>query len=207
MEPVEFTDGPDAHGNDTSVSRRIICYIATSVDGYIARKDGGIEWLDRPNAAGDYGYATFLRSIDTVLWGRKTYDQVQGFKGGATGGFGKHVKHYIFSTRPGDAADGVVWVTEPVDTFAGRLRAQKGKDIWMMGGGRIIASFLDAGEIDEFMIHVIPTMIGQGIPLIAPRHGDVPLRLKSTKRYSDGVVLLHYEVAGRSRRTGAKAAG
>ena len=64
----------------------------------------------------------------------------------------------------------------------------------MMGGGGIIASFLDEGEIDEFIIHVIPTFIGEGIPLIAPSHRTVPLKLLSTKKYSDGVVRLHYAV-------------
>ena len=63
---------------------------------------------------------------------------------------------------------GVEFVNEPIKTFARRLRRKKGKDIWMMGGAGIIASFLDEGEIDEFMIHVIPTFIGEGIPLIAP---------------------------------------
>jgi dihydrofolate reductase len=70
-----------------------------------------------------------------------------------------------------------------------------GKQIWMMGGGELIASFLDAGEIDEFDIHVIPVFIGNGIPLVAPRHRDVPLRLLSSREYPDGVVRLHYEVA------------
>jgi dihydrofolate reductase len=64
----------------------------------------------------------------------------------------------------------------------------------MMGGAGLIASFLDAGEIDEFSIHVIPTFIGEGIPLIAPRHRTVPLRLQSTRKFPDGVVRLHYAV-------------
>lgn len=63
-----------------------------------------------------------------------------------------------------------------------------------MGGGGFIASFLDEGEIDDSIIHVIPTFIGEGIPLIAPRHCDVPLKLLSTAPYSDGVVRLHYSV-------------
>jgi dihydrofolate reductase len=78
------------------------------------------------------------------------------------------------------------------------LPAQQGKDIWMMGGGAIIASFLDEGEIDEFSIHVIPVLIGEGIPLIAPRHRSVPLKLLSSKAFSDGVVHLNYEVAVRN---------
>jgi dihydrofolate reductase len=85
-------------------------------------------------------------------------------------------------------------VSEPVKTFAQRLRAMPRKHIWMMGGGGLIASFLDAGEIDEFDIHVIPTFIGEGIPLIAPRHRDVSLHLRSARKYPDGVVRLRYEV-------------
>jgi dihydrofolate reductase len=81
-----------------------------------------------------------------------------------------------------------------VKPFAQRLRAMPGKQIWMMGGGSLIASFLDAGEIDEFDIHVIPTLIGEGIPLVAPRHRDVPLRLHSSRKYPDGVVRLHYQL-------------
>ena len=87
------------------------------------------------------------------------------------------------------------FVSEPVKTFAQRLRATPGKHIWMMGGGELIASFLDAGEIDEFDIHVIPTFIGEGIPLVAPRHRDVSLHLRSLRKYPDGVVRLCYEVA------------
>jgi dihydrofolate reductase len=64
----------------------------------------------------------------------------------------------------------------------------------MMGGGGLIASFLDAGEIDEFDIQVIPVFIGEGIPLVAPRHRDVSLRLRASRRYPDGVVRLRYEV-------------
>ena len=79
--------------------------------------------------------------------------------------------------------------------YCATLRATPGKHIWMMGGGELIASFLDAGEIDEFDIHVIPTLIGEGIPLVASRHRDVPLRLRSARKYPDGVVRLRYEVS------------
>src|SRR5207237_8957183 len=94
---------------------------------------------------------------------------------------------------PSEACD-VKLVNEPVGAFAQRLRAQPGKDIWMMGGAGLIASFLDAGEIDAFIIHVIPVFIGEGIPLIRPRHRLVPLELRSVRRFADSVVRLHYEV-------------
>jgi dihydrofolate reductase len=176
-------------------------YIATSADGFIARPDGGVEWLDRPRA--DYGMDAFFRSVDTILWGRKTYEVALGFTGGKGVGYGAQVKNWVFSRRPPTSpSPDVEFVHEPIRTFARRLRATPGRDVWIMGGAGLIASFLDAGEIDEFIVHVIPTIIGEGIPLSAPRHRLVPLRLRSTKRFSDGVVRLHYEVLARSRSAG-----
>jgi dihydrofolate reductase len=174
-------------------SRKIIVYIATSADGYIARLDGSFEWLNRPRTAGNYSMGAFLRTIDTILWGRKTYDQALTM--GGVGGFGPKIKNYVFSHRPpASVVRGVEFVNEPVPVFAKRLRATPGKNVWMMGGGELIASFLDEGEIDEFSIHVIPTFIGEGIPLVAPRHRLTPLELRSLRRFSDGVVYLNYRV-------------
>lgn len=181
--------------------RKIIVYIATSADGYIARPDGSVDWLNRPRTAGDYGMRAFFKTIDTILWGRKTYDKALEFGEGSGGGagFGPNVKNYVFSSRPpSSATPGAEFVTEPIAAFARRLRATPGKHIWMMGGGGIIASFLDEGQIDELIIHIIPTLIGEGIPLIAPRHRSVPLALHSCRRYSDGVVRLHYVVLTRA---------
>jgi dihydrofolate reductase len=172
--------------------RKIIVYIATSADGFIARKDGSVDWLNRPSTAGDYGMGDFMKSIDTILWGRRTYGYGEG---GGGGGFGKKIKNYVFTHQPpASAPRGVEFVNRPVSEFASELREHEGKDIWMMGGGNIIASFLDAGEIDEFMIHVIPTFIGDGIHLIEPRHRNIELKLISSHAYDDGVVKLHYGV-------------
>ncbi|HEX7285489.1 MAG TPA: dihydrofolate reductase family protein [Candidatus Angelobacter sp.] len=177
--------------------RKIIVEVATSADGYIARPDGDVEWLNR-RARGDYGMRAFYRTIDTILLGRKTYDWALNYwkkKGIKEGRFDQKVANYVFSRKPPKkAAAGVEFVSEPVKAFVRRLRSKPGKHIWMMGGGELIASFLDAGAIDEFHIHVVPTMIGKGIPLVAPRHRDVPLKLRATRKYPDGVVLLHYEV-------------
>ena len=178
--------------------RKIIVYIATSADGYIARPDGDVEWLNRRPPTVDYGMTEFYPTIDTILWGRKTYDWVLAYyrkKGKKSGMFDTKLANYVFSRKPPKRVTaGVEFVSEPVKAFARRLRATPGKHIWMMGGGGLIASFLDAGEIDEFDIHVIPTLIGKGISLVAPRHRDVPLRLHSVRKYPDGVVRLRYEV-------------
>ena len=177
--------------------RKIIVYIATSADGYIARKDGAVDWLDRPRVRGNYGMGQFYNSIDTILWGRKTYEMALGFQaeGNEVAESVSKIKNYAFSSHPPKTtAPGFEFVREPIKKFAKRLRSQKGKDIWMMGGAGIIASFLDEGEIDEFIVHVIPTFIGEGIPLVAPRNRTVHLKLLSSKKFSDGVVRLHYEV-------------
>jgi dihydrofolate reductase len=179
--------------------RKIIVYIAASADGYIARPDGDVEWLNRRPRTVDYGMKAFYQTIDTILWGRKTYDWLLAYykKKGTKGRmFDTKLANYVFSRKPPKrAAPGVEFVSEPVKAFAQRLRTTPGKHIWMMGGGELIASFLDANKIDEFDIHVIPTLIGEGIPLIAPRYRDVLLRLRSARKYPDGVVRLRYEVA------------
>jgi dihydrofolate reductase len=174
--------------------RKIIVYIATSADGYIARPDGNVDWLDRPRAAGDYGMTEFLKTIDAVIWGRRTFDEAIGRSGAR--GFGSKLRNYVFTHHlPAKPVKGVEFVNDAVEAFVTRVRGEPGKNIWMMGGGGIIASFLDAGAIDEVINHVIPVFIGEGIPLVAPKHRDVPLALKSTKKFADGVVRLHYTVA------------
>ena len=179
-------------------NRKIVVYIATSADGYIARPDGDVEWLNRRPSTVDYGMRAFYKSIDTILWGRKTYDWLLAYhkKAGTKAVFDTKVANYVFSRKPPKKiAPGVEFVSQPLKTFVRRLRATPGKNIWMMGGGELIASFLDAGEIDEFDIHVIPTFIGKGIPLVAPRHRDVALNLRLARKFPDGVVRLRYEVA------------
>ena len=179
--------------------RKIIVYIATSADGYIARPDGDVEWLDRRPSKVDYGIKKFYPTIDTILWGRKTYDWLLNYykqRGKTKGLFDTKLANYVFSRNPPrQPAPGVQFESGRVKAFAQRLRASPGKQIWMMGGAGLIASFLDAGEIDEFDIHVIPVFIGKGVPLVAPRHRDIPLHLRSLKKYSDGVVRVRYEIA------------
>jgi dihydrofolate reductase len=172
-------------------SRRVIVHIATSADGYIARSDGDLEWLtSRPAPEGFYGMNAFMKSIDTKVLGRKTYEV--SLRMGAR--FDARNRSIVFSRHspPADAPPGVEFANEPIADFVNRLREQPGKDIWLMGGGEIIASFLDAQAIDEFVISVAPVFIGEGIPLIARRHRHMPLELLSVDRFEDGLVQLRY---------------
>ena len=136
----------------------------------------------------------FMKSIDMTVLGRKTYEV--SLRMGAK--FDSTSRSVVFShhPRPANAPAGVEFTDEAIGVFVNRLRQSPGKDIWLMGGGDIIASFLDAQAIDEFVISVVPIFIGDGIPLIARRHLHVPLSLQSTERFEDGLVQLRYAVQG-----------
>ena len=178
---------------DAATRRRVIVHIGTSADGYIARPDGDLEWLtSRPAPPGFYGMNIFMKSIDTKLLGRNTYEA--SLRLGAK--FGAKDRTIVFSrhARPAAASSGVEFVRGDIGAFVSRLREQPGKDIWLMGGGDLIASFLDAQAIDEFVISMAPVFIGDGIPLIARRHRHVPLELISSERFEDGLVQLRYRV-------------
>ena len=173
--------------------RKVIVNIATRADGYIAGPDGDLEWLtSRPAPDGFYGMNTFMKSIDTTVLGRKTYEVSLGL--GAK--FDARSRTIVFSRQapPADVPSGVEFVHGAIGPVVSRLREQPGKDIWLMGGGEIIASFLDEQAIDEFVISVVPVFIGDGIPLIARRHRHVPLHLQSVERFEDGLVQLHYRL-------------
>jgi dihydrofolate reductase len=173
--------------------RNVIVHISTSADGYIARPDGDLDWLtSRPKPEGFYGLSAFTRSIDTKVLGRKTYEL--SLRMGAT--VDAKSRKIVFSRHapPANTPSGVEFVTGAIGPFVNRLREQPGKDIWLMGGGELIASFLDERAIDECVITVVPVFIGDGIPLIARRHRHVPLDLQSVERFADGVVQLRYRV-------------
>ena len=173
--------------------RNVIVHIATSADGYIARPDGNLEWLtSRPAPPGFYGMNAFMRSIDTTVLGRKTYEA--SLRMGAK--FDSKIRTIVFSRHapPADVPSGVEFVSEAIAPFVSRLREHPGKNIWLMGGGDLIASFLDEQAIDEFVVSVVPVFIGDGIPLIARRHRHVPLELLFVERFDDGLVQSRYRV-------------
>ena len=140
------------------------------MDGFISRSDGDVDWLEDPRSAGDHGMAEFWRSVDTVLMGRRTWDFGVSFGQPRFGG----KKNYVFTRSPSPRRRALakrsrvelVSGEEPIQEFARRLRQEKGKDIWLVGGASLFASFLDAGEVDRIVVHVKPILIGEGIPLV-----------------------------------------
>src|SRR5262245_13326659 len=173
--------------------RKVIVHIGTSADGYIARPDGDLEWLtSRPAPPGFYGMNEFVKSIDTKLLGRKTYEG--SVRLGAK--FGGKDRYIVFSRQkpPAKVPQGVEFVSGDIGAFVRKLREQTGKNIWLMGGGELIASLLDAGVIDEIIVSVAPVLIGDGIPLFARRHRHVRLEQLSVERFDNGLVQLRYRV-------------
>ena len=171
--------------------KKIIAYLATSADGFIARPDGDVTWLDRPRPSDEYGMPAFLRSIDTVVMGRETYEAGQRLGGALVEG----KRNIVLSrTLPSYGIPGAtVEKAEPLE-LANRLSDEKGKNVWLMGGANVFGSFLSAGALDELIIHVVPILIGTGMPLLDATPREVELKLRSTRRFADGVVRLHYDI-------------
>jgi dihydrofolate reductase len=140
-------------------ARKIVVSVATSANGFIARPDGDVAWLDRPRPPGNYGMGTFYKSIDTLLMGRKTYDLARKLGQESYAG----MKNYVFSRTLAPGANAKVEVvSEEAGAFARRLRAASGKDVWLVGGAELTAAFLDVGDGDAFIIHEIPVLRGEG---------------------------------------------
>ena len=171
--------------------KKIIAYLASSADGFIARPDGDVSWLDRPRPAGEYGMPAFLRSVDTVVMGRVTWEVGQQLGGALVEG----KKNIVLSrTMPSYGIPGAAVENVTAESLAARLREGKGKNVWLMGGAQVFGEFLDAGVLDEVVIHIVPVFIGTGICLLDATPRQTELKLKSTRRFSDGVVRLHYDI-------------
>ena len=173
--------------------RKIISYIAISLDGKIAKPDGNVDWLDElPNPDQlDYGYFAMYDMIDTTIMGNSTYRFVQSFDGDFPY---PDKKNYVFTRNPALKDDEhVTYVNRDHIAFLKNLKEQAGKDIWIIGGGQVNTLALNHDLIDEMWVYVMPIVLGDGIPLFAPDTEVKQLRHTHTKAYPTGVVELRYE--------------
>jgi dihydrofolate reductase len=168
------------------MERQIVLYIATSLDGFIAGKSGEIDWLFTDQ---DYGYAGFLDTIDVVIMGRKTYEQVLTF-----GEYPyKGIEGYVFSrSRAGAKDENVTFVSAHLPRFVGSLRAKPGKDIWLAGGAEVVHAFMQHNLIDEYVLSIHPIILGSGIPLFKPPALTTKLVFLKSRTFGSGLVQLTY---------------
>ena len=171
-------------------NRKIVLYIATSLDGYIARDDGDIDWLSMVESQDeDYGYKDFLKSVDTVIMGRRTYDQVLTF-----GDFPyQDKKCYVISRTARPKEEYVEFYSGDLCKLISEIRQKDGLNIWLVGGGEIISEFLNKNLIDTYIISILPILLGKGIPLFRSGIQEIRLRLHRNVAYPSGLVQLSYE--------------
>lgn len=181
------------HKEVQDVERRVVLYIAMSLDGYIADEKGGIDWLD--NGDIDYdGYEPFLDTIDTVVMGRVTYQQIiEELSIGKWPYEGK--KGYVASKEILGRDENVSFINYDVSGFIRYLKQQKGKDIWLVGGAKLISDCVKDNIIDEYHISIIPTILGKGIKLFPNDGTAIPLDLQSSKAYGNMMVMRYTKKA------------
>jgi len=172
--------------------RKLILYIATSIDGYIARLDGKVDWLEYPDfmiEGEDFGYKKFIDTIDATVMGGNTYKEILGF--GIPWPY-QDKKNYVFTRSNYPANQYVTCVDKNIGQFVKDLKQQPGKDIWLIGGGKINSIMIADDLIDEMIISVMPITIGEGIPMFASVSHEQKFKLKDHTIYKTGVTQLHY---------------
>lgn len=173
------------------MNRKTILYIAASLDGYIAKPNDDLSFLSLVEQKGeDYGYADFIQSIDTVIIGRKTYDWIM-----------KQVPEYVHAdkktfvvTRTAKPSiNNTHFYTGSLKELITSLKQEQGKDIFIDGGAEVVHELLKDNLIDEFIISVIPVLVGDGTRLFKDGRPEQVLQLASTKQFDKGLVQLHYK--------------
>ncbi len=170
--------------------RKVVLYISLSLDGYIADPNGGVDWLggeDR-NYTGDYGYGEFIRTVDTVLMGARTYRQVTEELSPDAWPY-RGLTVYVLTHRPWATRKGVRFVDGSPSKLLQRLRQEAGGDIWVCGGADLVRQCM--GEIDEFHLSIMPILLGEGTPLFPSGSPPVSLRLTAL-RQENGMVECVY---------------
>lgn len=171
---------------------QLILYIATSLDGYIARPDGAVDWLETFNIPGeDYGYADFYATLSEVVMGGATYRQVLGFGAWPYPGVTAHIFSRTTPTAPAEA--NARFYTGHLPETLATLKRTAPKHIWLVGGADLVTQCLQHNLIDEIIFSVMPLFLGAGIPLV---RGGVPphtFTLLGYTTYPSGVVQTHYQ--------------
>ncbi len=175
-------------------NRKLILFIAASLDGYIATKGDDLSFLSMVEQEGqDYGYGDFISTVDTVILGRKTYDKVMTM----VNEFPHADKDaYIITRTPRENKEKTRFYTGDLKSLVIKLKKEEGKNIFVDGGAEIVHALLKEGLIDEFYISTIPVLLGEGVRLFKEGRSMQLLKLVSSKHFEKGLVQNHYILAG-----------
>lgn len=170
---------------------KIVGYIAASLDGYIADKDGRLDWLFKYDEMdlGQHDYRHFIKGIKTVVMGRATYDWLAA--DAAPWAYGDQ-RVLVVTSTPIEDPKGALETRSDIDGLIDELRALEDGTVWMLGGGRLQMTFLERGALDELEIYVMPEMLGGGAALFPPTGFQSSPELLSAAPLSHGCVRLHY---------------
>ncbi|HYL64528.1 MAG TPA: dihydrofolate reductase family protein [Candidatus Methylomirabilis sp.] len=168
--------------------RNVVLAVAVSLDGYIARKNGAVDWLIMDP---QIDLASYAKTFDVIMAGRKTLDVPEGAKGGANP-WGM-MNCYIFSrSKPPGERGGVEYVNQAPSELIRRIREQPGKDIWLMGGGELAREFLKEDLVDRMDLGIMPVLLGDGIPLFPQGFPQRNFALEKFQAYKSGIVRATY---------------
>lgn len=171
--------------------RKVVLYIATTVDGYIARADGSLDWLEsRDTEEEDYGYEEFYASVDTTLMGNTTFRQILSFDVPFPY---TDKENFVFSRSDSVANEYATITNRPPAELVRELKNRAGRDIWVVGGGAINGELLRADLIDRMIITVVPVVLGEGIKLFEGSGRELPWDLTEADAYDNGFLQLAYE--------------
>jgi len=171
--------------------RKLVLYIAASLDGYIATEEHSLDWLFAVEGEGDNGYSVFFESVDTILIGRITYDWIMEHEKGNFPYKGKEC--YVFTRTMKDDNEHVKFISEDVIQFSKDLKDKSGKSIWLVGGGDLLSTFIKEKLVDEIIVTIAPVLLGKGIPLFKDNGFQTLLSLTSINRFHQ-FVELRYDV-------------
>jgi len=170
--------------------RKIVLLLAVSLDGFIEGPNGEYDWCLTDQ---DYGLSDFFKRIDTLFIGRKTYELMLTVPDQGVSGFPR-LKEYIFSSTLDQVRAGAILIRGDVKSQVEKIKADKGKDIWLFGGAALTSSLMNWGLVDELSLAVHPILLGAGKPLFNHIASRMHLKLIDTKSYVSGLVTLNYQV-------------
>lgn len=174
------------------MNRKVILYISTSVDGYIADTKGSVFWINGQdeNYESDYGYNDFIKSVDTVIMGYNTYKQITEELSPNEWVY-QGLQSYVFTEKTVDDTGDIKFVNEDITLFIDKLKKEDGKNIWICGGSNLLNQLVKEDLIDEYHITTIPIILGSGIRLFQENNVVTKLRLQESTE-ENGIITNIY---------------